>query len=275
MERIITAIQNDVSLEGQIFVEELNGEELTIENDKFVVTAYNNNITISIETDKVDYIVYDNAGNYIEENRIYMDLLEEFNSLVAPRKEEIQHNLQLLANKEVVSKPEVIKLTLRNYLNYDLNDIKPQDEDAVRDLVMCIENDGDYAGMFNNIINNLGYKMKKGEYDEQKATKAFHNLVVIWLQDNHCGYTKQTISVHDRILVAHWLLADNLELIEKRASYKTITEVRALWNEYKKEYLQHIKKDVPALKLEFTYFIDNLCKEDIISVETYNNIGYR
>lgn len=177
-------------------------------------------------------------------------------------------------NKENL-KMEQTRLTMRNYIDYDLETIEPIDADAVRDIVLCIENDSSYSRMFNNINNNLGLKMKKGEYDEHKAVKAFHNLVVLWLQDNKYGYTKSTISVHDRILTAHHLLCDNLDRIEEISQYKSITEVRELWNNYKREFLQDIKKDIPALKLEFSYFVDRLCKDGEISVETYNNIGYR
>ena len=114
---------------------------------------------------------------------------------------------------EAVSNPE------KTISKVDKNLAKEVDKDLVRDLTLCIENDGEvYRRSIAPVIKNLKRKKAKGQFDEKLAIQAFFHVVEGALKMPHFyryyTYSIQTVSVPERYAVAKELLDGAMDEIE-------------------------------------------------------------
>lgn len=98
------------------------------------------------------------------------------------------------------------------------NLLKSQDSDLVRDLTLCIENDGEVYRRFTTpVIQNLRKKYAKGTFDEKLAVQAFYNVVLNALKMPHFArdysYDIGTTPVPERYAVAQNLLSGAMDEI--------------------------------------------------------------
>ena len=114
---------------------------------------------------------------------------------------------------EAVSNPE------KTISKVDKNLSKEVDKDLVRDLTLCIENDGEvYRRSITPVIKNLRRKRAKGQFDEKLAIQAFFHVVEGALKMPHFyryyTYSIKTVSVPERYAVAKELLDGAMDEIE-------------------------------------------------------------
>lgn len=246
----VIALENscNTALVNEHHVVKIEGNEITtLENSYFIEARF---YTIEVEATRATLTIYDSEGSYIDEFILEGSFIEELPE-------------------------EQPRLTLTNYVDYELETIEPIDMDAVRDVELCMINDRQCYEQFKNIIATLAKKIKNDTFDEHKATKAFYNRVCAWLERNDYGYSKATVTVHDRLIIAHNLLLNYEDTIMEQSNYIDITRVKRAWNVYMKHLKDEcpdILKDKPALRQEATMWVDELHRNNLISDETRNNI---
>lgn len=134
----------------------------------------------------------------------------------------VDQNIQNLYDIIVEEKPEFLKEAIKNSDATRGKVIKNLDnggnEDTIRDLTLCIENDGDvYRNYTTPVIQNLRKKYAKGTFDEELAVQAFYNVVVNALKVPHftrySNYTIKNVSVSERYAVAKNLLSGAMDEI--------------------------------------------------------------
>lgn len=113
---------------------------------------------------------------------------------------------------EAIKNPDATRNKVIDRLN------KSSDKDLVRDLTLCIENDGEVYRRFTTpVIENLKKKYKKGNFDKQLAIQAFYNVVVNALKMPHFyrdySYSIKSVGVPERYAVAENLLSGAMDEI--------------------------------------------------------------
>lgn len=155
----------------------------------------------------------------------------------------------------------------------DFNELVAIDEIAVTEYELQIENDAyTYRRLIQPNIANLAKKMKRDEFDYNKGVLAFYHIVTDYLRSNQ---ELDILKVHDRIIVANYLLESNMDEIEELSKMMSIGEIRDRWNDIKATLPKEFKKDTVAMKQEFMLMVDGLNKDGLVSDEIADNIQYK
>lgn len=174
----------------------------------------------------------------------------------------------------------------------DMENIECVDPDAVRDIALTIINDSNgynrRKALFNNYAKKAIKSIKENDetlFNEGLALKGIvNNIIVPYLKTDYIKYycTKGTkvsdiLCINDRYKVAEEVFGYYSDIIDDAVEeYEEQEELKANYlnkNTVNKIFREDNKgiKNKHELNLNWSCFIDYLCKENKISQENYNN----
>ena len=166
------------------------------------------------------YIEYENGKIYAggaTNNGIIREYEVEYDDSLS-----VDANIQSLYDSIIEENPNFLGEAIKNpdatadKVTNNLN--KSSDKELVRDLTLCIENDGEVYRRFTTpVIENLKKKYKKGTFDKKLAIQAFYNVVLNALKmphfDRHYSYSIKSVGVPERYATAENLLSGAMDEI--------------------------------------------------------------